>query len=742
MKKSANYAYLAAGLLLAGLSVQSCSVEEPFGAGDGVLSMKLEINSDVTRAAMSQQELAENCVVYISNDKGLLHKWKNLANVPERLTLRQGHYIGEAWTGDSVPASFDSKFYRCYQPFDVLAGENQLTLTCKIANVVASINSATIDPTMVSDINVTVATSTGSLEFNSSNWRDAKGYFMMPFDAEGNRESVLNVTVTGKNILGEPFTIEKRVEKVRPAYEYRISLSYDPDDKDPDGCGLVSIIVDEHENEVKDTVEIFAPPAIEGVDFDIDKQIVGEAGQFSGDKVVKVVAFNEITSFTIECVDTQNLHIPAGSIDLKNCTDGVVASLNSAGITWDKEVQDMEGYDGMSRQLSYITFSEKYLNSLPERATEYRIILTATDGVPGAEDKGKTTTRTLRIAVGENAIVYEDPVIAEEAVDPNNVMAVGATKATLNLSVKDDAATGIGLQYREAGSDGAWTKAMLTRTRAVNGSVTLTGLKPGTRYEYQAIADGFTSSDTKYFTTEEIFVIPNASMEEWSDYSENSKVLLPAAGGTRTFWDSGNHGSATMNVTLTQSSTEMFHSGTQSARLRSQFVGLGGLGKFAAGNLFVGEYAQTKGTNGVINFGREYNGSHPSALKVWVNYRPGVVDEKGSKGGKLKKGDLDKGQIYVALTTEKKVVDTSDTSTLWNTDSPIVLAYGDKIFSENYGPDGGLQELVIPINYKAAAKTTKPLYLVIVCTASYYGDYFDGGEGSTMYVDDFELIYE
>ena len=98
--------------------------------------MKLAINSNVTasvtRAAMSEQELRDNCVVYISNSKGLIFREKGLNNLPEQITLKLGHYIAEAWTGDSVPASYDSKFYRCYEPFDLVEGVNDLTLNCKM----------------------------------------------------------------------------------------------------------------------------------------------------------------------------------------------------------------------------------------------------------------------------------------------------------------------------------------------------------------------------------------------------------------------------------------------------------------------------------------------------------------------------------------------------------------------------------------------------------------------------------
>lgn len=742
MKNIFKYGYTAAGLLLLSAAMQSCAVEEPFGSGEGVLQMKLVINSDVTRAAMSQEDLSANCVVYISGERGLVFKERGLNNLPDQIALREGKYIAEAWTGDSVPASFDSKFYYGNKGFDMVAGsDNELELVCKIANVVASVGANTVDDTQIKNLHVTVSTSNGSLEFTPENYKTAKGYFMMPFK-DGVRESTLKVKVEGENILGEPFVKEKTVENVKPTHEYVVKLSYNSDEEEPQGGGFVSISIDERENLVADTVEIFAAPAIDGVDFDIDKQIVGNPGEFSGDKVVKVVAFDEITSFTIECIDAGNLNLPAQAVDLKKCDDATIAQLHAAGITWDKTVEDLsDNKDGHKRQLSYITFSEQYLNSLPARATEYRIILTATDGTGNDLMPGKTTAKTLRIAVGEEAIVYDDPLIVEDVTTSGNYMAIGARQASLNVSVKDETATGLGIMYRERGSSD-WTKVPLTLSRAATaGSVVLTNLKPATTYEYKAYADGFEATDVMNFTTEGIFEIPNASMEDWSDYSSNNKVLLPGPGGERTFWDSGNHGSATMSVTLTQGSEDMKHSGSKSARLRSQFVGLGGFaGKFAAGNLFAGTYVKTDGTDGVLEFGRPYNGSHPDKLRLYVNYRPGTV-EKG--GDKIANGSEDEGQIYVALTTAPVEVRTKKSNQkLFDPNGDEVIAYGQYSFEGAYGPDGQLQMLEIPIEYYSKARNVKPTHLVIVCSASKYGDFFQGGEGSLMYLDDFELVYE
>ena len=97
----------------------------------------------------------------------------------------------------------------------------------------------------------------------------------------------------------------------------------------------------------------------------------------------------------------------------------------------------------------------------------------------------------------------------------------------------------------------------------------------------------------------------------------------------------------------------------------------------------------------------------------------------------------------MALSTEAVEIRTKSSSRkLFNPKDDCILAYGEYTFDSSYGEDGVLKQLDIPLNYYDKAKTTKPLYLIIVCSASKYGDYFEGGRGSVMYVDDFELVYE
>lgn len=738
-----NISLSAAAMLLGGAMLTGCVAEESFGSadGEGVLKMRMVINSDITRAEMdddTEAELRSGCVVYISDPaKGLLHKFKGLENLPDELHMKSGSYVAEAWTGDSVSASFDKKFFRGYQPFEITSGVNQVVINCKIANVVASVNSNTIDPSLVKDMKISVSNSKGSLDFTKDNYDFAKGYFMMPTG-----DTSLSYTVSGVNIEGKAFEKSGVIENVERAHEYVLNFSYNPEYEELGGS-FITVTVDNTEIIVEDEVEILSRPSVSYVEGDIDRQVVGNAGSFRDDLIVKVAAFGGIKKLSLRSDKARVLGLPVGEgqeIDLMNLTSSAEEAVKASGI-----YHDIIFNQERNLASCLLVFPMDFLNKIPEAEEEYVIHLTAEDTY------GKSTEKDIRLAIGEGAIVIEDPVLIDD-ISSLDMLAIGSHSVTLPISISSSDVVNPGIRYRVAGSSDAWTEVYLgaassvvrraSRKAPAAASVRLTGLRPSTRYEIQAIADGFTS-ESRYITTEGVFTIPNASLEEWSKLSSNSKVLIPGAGGSVSFWDTGNHGSATMSKLITQSSSAMTHSGSFAAELKSQFVGIGTIGKMAAGNLFAGTYDKTDGTNGELTFGRQYDGSHPSSLKVWVNYRPGkAVKNKGADSSYIGEGQLDKGQIYVALSTEPVKIRTKDASKLFNPSDDCILAYGQYTFESNFGPDGALKELEIPLEYYEKARSTKPLYLIIVCSASKYGDFFSGGEGSLMYLDDFELVYE
>ena len=726
--------------LLCGLPIfaalfTSCGLEEPFGTGEGELHIRMKINSEVTRAENDEVDLSSTLKLYLSKGDDLYYKFSGLAEVPDAIPFKSGKYLAEAYAGVSSPASFTDKYYTGSAPFEITSGVTNLTLECKIANVVASVNSATVDPELIKDYTITIGHSEASLTFDDDKVQsEAKGYFIMPAG-----DNVLTYTVEGDNADGRHFVKSGVIRDVQAAHEYTLNLNYNPD-FDSQGGAYLDITIDDTELLIESEVTLTAAPEISGFGFDMTKQVVAYPGAFI-EQTVRVRSFGPLEELHViglhEWIGDNNID---DSVDLISASESIYDLLAENGIS----VTSSTNPNNPAIERYFITFSADLLNSLRQKSSEYTMEFVATDR------KGKISHEVFRVANSDAAIVYDDPVVAFQIDQNANLMAVGARSATLTGSIIDSDAKSPGMRFREAGTEewqivlapAAASKARKTRA-SQNFSVKLSNLKPGTRYEYQAYADNFTASDSFFFTTEQLFAIPNASFEEWDTYRASTllgsrNVVFPGS-VERTFWDSGNEGAATANKVLTDKSTEMIHSGTYSCRLASSSA----LGVMAAGNLFAGSYVKTDGTNGVLQFGRPYNSSHPSKLKVWANYRPGIVDIVKDSSLGMNSGDTDKGQIYVALTTAPVDIRTNPNNrALFDRNSADVIAYGQVTWTEAFGPDGSLEAVEIPITYKNSATTKKPLYIVIVCSASFYGDYFTGSSSSVMYVDDFELIYE
>lgn len=731
----------------------SCSMDEPFGEGaDAFLSLNTEINGDVVKTRSIDSEeyalLREKCVVYIENDKGAVRRYKGLDNIPEVIKLKTGSYVAEAWSGDSVSASFSSKFYRGWQKFDMAEGQNSLTLKCNIANVVVSVDPASLDVDLA-DLKVTFSHSRGSLEFTEENIASAKGYFMMP-----NADKDLDYRIEGTSSSGSSYVREGKIENVERAHEYCMTISQDPSEI-TEGGALIRLVIEDIPL-IEETVDIFPAPSVSGVGFNIEDQVVSVERDFQDTKV-HVRGYFGISSLLVNFSDNFT-----GLSSNVNVLDNTVAeSFLAKGIRVEKTSAPDATDPSVNVDEVYITFSKAFLDALEASPSEYVVSFEATDS------KHRVGKGSLRIANDNDAVEHPAPVGTAPAPDPETQpMAVGARRATLQGYLYDEtAASNFGIKYRKQG-DSEWIVAMPTssaaaaarrgarrasgtRSDASTFSVTITGLEPGTTYEYKSFCDGFDKAPVNTFSTESIFVIPNASFEEWGTYSAKTllgtrTVILPSASGDKevSFWGSGNEGSATANMTLTDKSTDMVHSGTYSARMESKSA----MGVIAAGNLFVGTYVKTDGTNGVLSLGRPYNGSHPSKIRVWANYRPGsdVTISNGNEDlVEVTQGGTDEGQIYVALTNGSVDIRTKPAERkLFDKDDNQVIAYGQVTWKEAFGPDGQLQLLEIPLVYNERANSTRPTHLVITCAASKWGDYFSGSVGSTIYVDDFELIYE
>ena len=310
-------------------------------------------------------------------------------------------------------------------------------------------------------------------------------------------------------------------------------------------------------------------------------------------------------------------------------------------------------------------------------------------------------------------------------------------------------------EYKTATALG-WTKIeeeMTVVEKDKKFSTMISGLTPNTNYQYRIVYDNGSEegivSDIVDFTTEIQQALPNGNFDDWYKsgktwyaVSENDYNV------SGSFWDSSNPGTTTgagalVNKNPTQGNSTTVHtSGGQSAELKSQYASAFGIGKFAAASLYTGKFNSLVGTNGAkIDFGQEFV-SRPTALHGWFHYTSGKIDYRGSNTpeGLGEKGSDDLCSIYIALSKKQKQVDNTNTGTFLDLENDTdIIAYGRLADSEAVNTNGW-KEFTLDFKYK----TLEPLdtyYLIIVFSASKYGDYFTGSTNSVMYVDDLELVY-
>lgn len=323
---------------------------------------------------------------------------------------------------------------------------------------------------------------------------------------------------------------------------------------------------------------------------------------------------------------------------------------------------------------------------------------------------------------------------------------------------------GLKFQFRTkaSGEDGSWTDVSAT---GENGTYTgfATGLTASTEYEYRLVnKDEVVIGATQSFTTattDAQTALYNGNFDSWYTNGKVIYAISEADAGINgsdskgylySFWDSGNVGASTMNANPTSSEESIVHtSGGKSAKLASTWVGIDmgftKIGKFAAGNLYTGHYVNTDGTNGAqLDFGQPFT-SRPTALKGYYQYAPGSIDYVGDKqpANTVEKGNTDIGSIFIALTTEVYPIDnTNPESGLFDKNNDRVIAYGELPADQCVSTNGTWKEFNIPLEYKEEKFDVIPTHIVIVCSASKYGDYFTGSTNSVMYLDDFSLVYD
>ncbi len=297
-----------------------------------------------------------------------------------------------------------------------------------------------------------------------------------------------------------------------------------------------------------------------------------------------------------------------------------------------------------------------------------------------------------------------------------------------------------GFEYRKD-SDAEWTKVdpSLIENNGTEFIARVTNLDPEQTYVVRSYADDNYSSEVEV-TTLKGFQLPNSNLDSW--WLENNKIWNPWVEGEMPFWSTGNKGSSTMGQSNTVPTDDTWDGKPgKAAYLESKFVGIGSIGKFAAGNLFVGDFVKVDGTNGILDFGKEFT-TFPTRVKFHYKYKGTAISHVDRNNPTMSemKGQPDSCFVYIALgdwDQQVRIQTNPKDLMLFSKDDPKVIAYSEFCSAETVGE---YTEVVMELDYRDLKRT--PRYLLFVASASKYGDFFTGGQGSVLQIDNIVLEYD
>lgn len=631
----------------------------------------------------------------------------------EKLILPVGNYIVSVRSNGDGSAAWESPFYVGQTDVSVKAGEiTQAEVRCQIANTKVTVEYSPELKRVFSDYQTLVSNESGKLLYTRDEYR--AGYFT---------PATLIAALHLVNSDGNRFTIQRVYQNVEPRTHY--NLRYElanpnpPGEEDQAGLDIIEIEKDESHEEIHYTI------------FIKEESLSGK-----GEPKLYLTNFGEEHKITYkenspeELPEAQlSLYAPAGvrSLRLKAESHQLSASTYELMALSAMEKDELEAI-GFPLTIGEPDESGLYALDLQPMITRLK--------PNGTKIASHTFTLIMSDALNQEVsetFTFEiRPNVQINVLEP----IVWAKFATLRGTTAD--VVGQKFMLRKVGEDD-YKPITDVKVNTATGDVTalVTNLEAGTKYEYYLVSgegDPLNQSAPIQFETDDAPTVPNLKLNDWI---QNGKSWFPNKDlSDHYFWDSGNIGANTLSSVNPTAPEESIVIDGKAAKLESKTV----VGVFAAGSIYSGKFSKVVGTSGAeLLFGREYKG-RPTKLSGYYRYIPKTVDNGGHE--ELTKGSMDKCSIYIALCDwpSQFIVNTANNKFV-DFNSSSIIAYGelsDEQASQTNMP--AYERFEIDIKYRDTNR--KPTYILIVASSSKYGDYFTGGEGSTLYLDELELSFD
>ena len=267
------------------------------------------------------------------------------------------------------------------------------------------------------------------------------------------------------------------------------------------------------------------------------------------------------------------------------------------------------------------------------------------------------------------------------------------------------------------------------------------GLSSNTEYVVKAVSSSDKDTREMKFTTAFEYQLYNMNFDIWEKFNKTWYPYMQNATDAERVWDSANPGTADYSAFVSPNTTPETSDviSGKAVKMESVYAFI----KFAAGNIYTGRFGSVIGTEGAsLDWGTPFTG-RPVALRGHYKYLPATINRAPDKIPEGIdpdiKGKKDKCQIVVILTDWGKrfPINTVTGSFVDYETDPGIIGFA-MIESDEEVKDW--KEFCLPIQYRDTERI--PTHAVVVCCSSALGDYFIGGEGSTMWADEFSFEYD
>ena len=666
----------------------SCTEDRNSLYPTGVLYLNIEEDATLYTKAQTGVTFESLRVDVLDMNRDTIDTYKDyLSDVKgQRMTLPVGKYIVAVSSNHTGEAGWETPLYQGEEEVEVKQGEiTSAQVVCKIANTKVSVLYSEDMKNYFSHYGTTVSNTSGSLTFTRDEYRS--GYFT---------PEELTVSLKLVNKDGTEFVIRKVYPDIKPQYHYKFKFALanpNPGD-DPEAGADFDIEVDST-NCTEISCNIFIK--IENL-FGKGIPYLNITG-FGSDTENRSLSWKPLKNGEKQPLPDPSpqliLNVPAGIQEAKVDVNSTRFNSDNLHIDLSKEgeqivelkelLQDAYTWENLEK-LETHTFAIRVLDNLnQEAAIEFSLVITP--DLP-AETKPANAFSTFAFLEG-------------------------SSDETENVRFKYwEKSKGVGSAQEVdafANGDGSFKQVIKE-------------LNPNTEYCYQALAGEDVEGNVVDFTTEKKTELPGGKFDEWDGNTPKASVSP--------FWSSGNNDYTKSLLSPTVECVKIVEGNKQAANLQSTFMM-----KFAAGNLFTGDFALS-GMTGVITFGRHFD-SRPTKLKGYYQYSPGNIDKGGTittpSGVKIDVSGIDTCSVYIALVKKPYTIKTSDTNSFFDLNTSWfkenVIAHAELPAEKCKSTDGKYISFELTLNY-FDSKYVGEFYIAIVCSASKYGDYFKGSTSS------------